>query len=168
MGRLGSATGAAFLLILAGEVAEAKIKVDPANSATFHLSKGYAKAKMLGGNTQLFFMAQQAGSCKGIKYVTGFNWSDKSDVIKAKLLPAGKPLTLYALAKINGDGGYGRVIESRCARTLTFTPAVEGNYTVVQKIDLSVPCDVQIIDRATGKPLPDVVQSEGPICGGYI
>lgn len=156
------------LSVLLGGVAEAKIKVDPAQSATFHLSKGYQKSKMLGGNTQLFFMAREAKSCKGIKYIVGFNWSDKSDVIKAKPLPAGRPLTIYALAKINSDGGYNQVIEGRCARTVTFTPKIGGNYIILQKIDLKVPCDVQIVDQATGQSPPDIVQSEGPICGGYI
>lgn len=157
-----------LLIGLISTVAEAKIKVDPAQSANFTFSKGYQKAKMLGGNTQLFFMAREAGSCKGIKYAAGFNWSDKADVLKIIPLPAGNPLTIYSLAKINGDGGYNRVIESRCARTVTFTPSVGANYTIKQKIDLSVPCDVQIIDQATGNQPADVVQREGPICGGYI
>jgi hypothetical protein len=155
-------------LMAVGTASYAKITVDPSSAATFTMAKGYEKSKLLGGNTQLVFMAKEAGSCKGLKYAFGFNWSDKNGSIQTKQLPAGKPLTLYALAKINTNGGYAQVTENRCARTVVFTPAIGGKYTLIQKIDLAVPCDISVIDDATGKPPPEIVSMSSRACGGYI
>lgn len=144
--------------------AVAKLKVDPAKAATLHIPKGYEKSKMLGGNTQLVFLAPETGACKGLKYVTGFDWSDKKGVVKQKLVPSGQRVTLYALGKINTDGGYNAVYVNSCARSVSFTPLQGGQYDFVQKIDLGVSCDVRLTDRATGLPPPDLEQIEGPFC----
>lgn len=156
------------LAVVTGTATYAKIKIDPAAAATFQMAKGYEKSKMLGGNTQLIFMAKLPDSCKGLKYAFGFNWSDKNGSVQTKQLPAGKPLNLYALAKINTNGGSTYVVENRCARSATFTPVIGKRYTIIQKLDLTTPCDMSVIDDSTGKPPPDLLTKPSRACGGYI
>lgn len=149
-----------------GGMADAK-KLDPAVSATFIVSKGYGKAKLLGGSQQMFVHQPVLGSCKKLKWITGVNWSDPAE--KSVLVAAGAPINLYAQSKINSDGGWMTTLSNKCASSVTFTPRIGASYSVVQPAHPPAPCDLQIIDRATGAPPPDlVVNPNPPLCGGYM
>jgi hypothetical protein len=148
-------------------IAQAQKRAAEAPTATFHFTKGYERAELLGGSSQMFVLQPVIGVCRKLKYITGINWSDKKH--KSRPVPAGASINLFAQTKINSAGGGWMGAQSNlCAASVTFTPQPGANYSVIQRAIRPVSCNIEIVDRATGAPPPDLVVNTVKVCGGYM
>lgn len=137
---------------------------DPARTATFILEKGYGKAKLLGGSTNMYFL-ETAGQCEGLQLIAevgGFSGKETR-----RPVPAGGLAKIYGEVIIKTDAGYAAVWVNRCAQRASFTSEIGKTYRVRQLAALDQECAITVVDEATGETPADFRTGRAEICTAW-
>lgn len=136
-------------------------------AATLEFNKGYTAYNGAGaGRASIhFYMAVNDPRCPEMR-ATSLTWTTPAMV--PQQIDAGRRLWIKATTQLL-NGVAGGMQTRTCVQAFGFTPLAGHSYGITQ---LAQPqgCKLDVIDKATGAPPPDLVRTEAevPACKAYL
>ncbi|HYE44759.1 MAG TPA: hypothetical protein VEA44_03195 [Caulobacter sp.] len=156
---------AALLCVLAGCATMPSKVTGPAASLEFN--KGYAAYNGVGaGRAGIhFYQAVNDPRCPEMR-ATALTWTTPAMV--AQPIDANRRLWIQAKTELLNSTG-GGMLSRTCTQAFGFTPLAGHSYAVTQHAEASG-CRLDIVDKATGAPPPDLLRTEAsvPACQAYL